>query len=159
MTGRTNGRGWSLLIVGNRKTVVGRREVFEPGYNRRGLWRSCVVFNRSEANVQPSYDGRRWSYVITDIFWCTGLCIGHRIAAWPSYGRRTVGDFLEDCPKQPAMVGYQLRLVSEQSPIYDMSLREVADQFPILHVYKFRGFAGLESFYDYFLVFQQMSTP
>ena len=38
-----------LLIVGNRKTVVGRREVCEnvqkPGYDRRGLWRSCVVFS------------------------------------------------------------------------------------------------------------------
>ena len=51
------------------------------------------------------------------------------------------------------MVGDQLRLISEQSPTHDMSLREVADPFPI--IYKFRGFAGLEcleSFCDYFLV-------
>ena len=48
------------------------------------------------------------------------------------------------------MVGDQLQLISEQSPTNDMSLREVADPFPV--VYKFRGFADLESFYDYFLV-------
>ena len=48
------------------------------------------------------------------------------------------------------MVGDQLRLISEQSPTNDMSLREVADPFPI--IYKFRGFAGLESFCDYVLV-------
>ena len=44
--------------------VMGRREVFEyvqkPDYDR-GLCRSCVVFSRSETDVQPSYDGRRWS--------------------------------------------------------------------------------------------------
>ena len=48
------------------------------------------------------------------------------------------------------MVGDQLRLISVQSPTNDMSLREVVDPFPI--IYKFRGFSGLESFYDYFLV-------
>ena len=50
------------MIVVDRWTVVGRREVFEhvqkPGYDRRGIWRSCVVFNRFETDVQPSHDGR-----------------------------------------------------------------------------------------------------
>ena len=43
------------------------------------------------------------------------------------------------------MVGDQLQLISEQSPTNDMSLREVADPFPV--IYKFRGFADLESFF------------
>ena len=25
-------------------------------------------------DVQPSYDGRRWSYVIADMFWYPGSC-------------------------------------------------------------------------------------
>ena len=40
------------------------------------------------------------------------------------------------------MVGDQLRLISVQSPTNDMSLREVADPFPI--IYKFRGFMDLQ---------------
>ena len=89
--------------------------------------------------------------MVADIFWCPGSCIGHRLAERTSYdGLRAIGDFLEYCHKLPAMVGDQLRLISAQSPTNDMRLRQVADPFPI--IYKFRGFAGLESFYDYFLV-------
>ena len=91
-------RGLSWVIVVDRRQVVGSREVFEhvqkPGFDRRGLWRSCVVFSRSETDVQPSYDGRRWSWVVADIFWSPGSYIGRRLAARPSYdGRRAVGDF------------------------------------------------------------------
>ena len=46
----------------------------------------------------------------------------------------------QDC-KLPAMAGDQLRLVSEQSARGCRSI-----------LYTFRGFAGLESFYDYFRV-------
>ena len=67
---------------------MGRREVFEhvqkPGYDLRGLWRSWVVISRSDTDVQPSYDGRRWSYVIVDMFWFPGSSIGHRLATRPS---------------------------------------------------------------------------
>ena len=72
------------------------------------------------------------------------------IVRWSESGRR----LLKYCPKRPAMVGDRLRLVSEQSPTYDTSLREVAD----LILYKFRGFAGLKSFYDCFHFSSQKYT-
>ena len=61
------------------------------------------------------------------------------IVRWSASGRR----LLEDCPKLPVVVGDQLRLGHRTvSDLYDMSLREVADKFPILH--KCRGFTGLD---------------
>ena len=85
------GLWWSLFIVGNREYVLCRREVFEdvqkPGYERRGLWWSCQ---------QRSYDGRRWSYMVADIYLVPQSCNGRRLVdlARPLYdGRRAIGDF------------------------------------------------------------------
>ena len=39
------------------------------------------VLSLVETDVQPSYDGRRWSWVVADIFWSPGSYIGRRLAA------------------------------------------------------------------------------
>ena len=81
--------------------------------------------SETDVHVQPSYTmvaaDRQWSQIIFGAQ--DRALVTARLAARTSYdGRRAVGDFLEDCHKLPAMVGVQLRLISEQSLTNDMSL-------------------------------------